>query len=465
MSYPVLRIKGATVLRGSRTVMEDIDLDIVSGEILCLTGPNGSGKSTLLETLAGLHAPRSGEVAMPLPDQQSIPIRDSRGRRTPVPGLSIALQTDGACLDETVIERLKTASMVAGKSLADETIHAAMEKWALSHRSEDRLAVLSQGLRKRVSILAAILPAMQSSEPRIILLDEPSEGLDSASRNLLHDSIFSLKEKGHSMVIATHDEAIIEISDRTAEISSGTISVSGSSHSVGDPPFTDATPTGSAVSALGRWILALEMRNPVDTVQRIVPALLAIFLLHSIGLDAISDGAPSSLAFYILVPALIAILVRPALIDRLKERRSGDWWRAHLGRSIRPLSSIVGSPWLLPIPLTYLSFMVLSNSSPDIDPSAYAWLWLPALSMLDIGAAATAIHMLVSGFERSTAVAASLMMAILVWPFLMLVDATTEILYEGMNFDIGFDTPLGLIICSSLIAASVWGAAVIIPDE
>ena len=465
MSYPVLRIKGATVLRGSRTVMEDIDLDIVSGEILCLTGPNGSGKSTLLETLAGLHAPRSGEVAMPLPDQQSIPIRDSRGRRTPVPGLSIALQTDGACLDETVIERLKTASMVAGKSLADETIHAAMEKWALSHRSEDRLAVLSQGLRKRVSILAAILPAMQSSEPRIILLDEPSEGLDSASRNLLHDSIFSLKEKGHSIVIATHDEAIIEISDRTAEISSGMISVSGSSHSVGDPPFTDATPTGSAVSALGRWILALEMRNPVDTVQRIVPALLAIFLLHSIGLDAISDGAPSSLAFYILVPALIAILVRPALIDRLKERRSGDWWRAHLGRSIRPLSSIVGSPWLLPIPLTYLSFIVLSNSSSDIDPSAYAWLWLPALSMLDIGAAATAIHMLVSGFERSTAVAASLMMAILVWPFLMLVDATTEILYEGMNFDIGFDTPLGLIICSSLIAASVWGAAVIIPDE
>ncbi|MEC8547922.1 MAG: ABC transporter ATP-binding protein [Candidatus Thermoplasmatota archaeon] len=465
MSYPVLRIKGATVLRGSRTVMEDIDLDIVSGEILCLTGPNGSGKSTLLETLAGLHAPRSGEVVMPLPDQQSIPIRDSRGRRTPVPGLSIALQTDGACLDETVIERLKTASMVAGKSLADETIHAAMEKWALSHRSEDRLAVLSQGLRKRVSILAAILPAMQSSEPRIILLDEPSEGLDSASRNLLHDSIFSLKEKGHSIVIATHDEAIIEISDRTAEISSGMISVSGSSHFVGDPPFTDATPTGNAVSALGRWILALEMRNPVDTVQRIVPALLAIFLLHSIGLDAISDGAPSSLAFYILVPALIAILVRPALIDRLKERRSGDWWRAHLGRSIRPLSSIVGSPWLLPIPLTYLSFIVLSNSSPDIDPSAYAWLWLPALSMLDIGAAATAIHMLVSGFERSTAVAASLMMAILVWPFLMLVDATTEILYEGMNFDIGFDTPLGLIICSSLIAASVWGAAVIIPDE
>ena len=465
MSYPVLRIKGATVLRGSRTVMEDIDLDIVSGEILCLTGPNGSGKSTLLETLAGLHAPRSGEVAMPLPDQQSIPIRDSRGRRTPVPGLSIALQTDGACLDETVIERLKTASMVAGKSLADETIHAAMEKWALSHRSEDRLAVLSQGLRKRVSILAAILPAMQSSEPRIILLDEPSEGLDSASRNLLQDSIFSLKDKGHSIVIATHDEAIIEISDRTVEISSGTISVSGSSHSVGDPPFTDATHTGNAVSALGRWILALEMRNPVDTVQRIVPALLAIFLLRSIGLDAISDGAPSSLAFYILVPALIAILVRPALIDRLKERRSGDWWRAHLGRSIRPLSSIVGSPWLLPIPLTYLSFMVLSNSSSDIDPSAYAWLWLPALSMLDIGAAATAIHMLVSGFERSTAVAASLMMAILVWPFLMLVDATTEILYEGMNFDIGFDTPLGLIICSSLIAASVWGAAVIIPDE
>ena len=48
MSYPVLRIKGATVLRGSRTVVEDIDLDVMCGETLCLTGPNGSGKSTLL---------------------------------------------------------------------------------------------------------------------------------------------------------------------------------------------------------------------------------------------------------------------------------------------------------------------------------------------------------------------------------------------------------------------------------
>ena len=200
MSYPVLRINGVTVQRGSRTVVEDIDLDVIRGEMLCLTGPNGSGKSTILETFAGLHAPRSGEVVVP-PGHESIPIRDSKGRRTPVPGLSIALQTDGACLDETVMERLKTASRVAGEPLADETIHAAMEEWTLSHRSEDRLAVLSQGLRKRVSILAAILPAIRSNEPRIILLDEPSEGLDSASRKLLHESIHSLREKGHSIVV------------------------------------------------------------------------------------------------------------------------------------------------------------------------------------------------------------------------------------------------------------------------
>jgi len=463
---PIIRVAHLSkTFKSGCCALNNVSFDVEPGEMVALIGASGSGKSTLLETFAGLHAPRYGEVVVPLPDQESIPIRDSGGRRTPVPGLSIALQTDGACLDETVMERLKTASMVAGKSLTDEIIHAAMERWALYHRSEDRLAVLSQGLRKRVSILAAILPAMQSSEPRIILLDEPSEGLDSASRNLLHESIFSLREKGHSVVIATHDDAIIEISDRIVEISASTISVSGPDHPVDDIPFTDAIPISGAISALGRWILALEMRNPVDTVQRIVPALLALFLLRSIGLDAISDGAPSSLAFYILAPALIAILVRPALIDRLKERRSGDWWRAHLGRSIRPLSSIVGSPWILPIPLTYLSFIVLSNSSSDIDPHAYAWLWLPALSMLDIGAAATAIHMLVSGFERNTAVAASLMMAILIWPFLMLVDATTEILHQGMYFELGFDTPLGLIICSSLISASVWGAAVIIPDE
>ena len=76
-----------------------LDLDIISGEILCLTGPNGSGKSTLLETPRTLEI---GEVVYSS-NHQSIPIK-FKSRRTPVPGLSIALQTDGACLDETVIE-------------------------------------------------------------------------------------------------------------------------------------------------------------------------------------------------------------------------------------------------------------------------------------------------------------------------------------------------------------------------
>tara|TARA_Y100001954_G_C15545314_1_gene471074 strand:+ start:393 stop:719 length:327 start_codon:yes stop_codon:yes gene_type:complete len=108
---------------------------------------------------------------------------------------------------------------------------------------------------------------------------------------------------------------------------------------------------------------------------------------------------------------------------------------------------------------------VISFNATQIDQSAQYWLWLPALALIDIGIAATAIQMLVSGLERSGAVAVSLMMIILIWPFMMTLEATALLLEEGFQYNLGFDTPLGLIILSSLISAGVWLSAVVIPDQ
>ena len=463
---PLLTASGVTVQRGTRVVLKDIDLAIERGEIVTLTGQNGSGKTTLLETIAGLHSLKKGRVKATYTNGNDIIIRDLKGRRTPAPGVSLALQSVGACLDESVIERLRTASSVAGIKIDDEALETEMEKWSVLHRANDRLAILSNGLRKRVSVLSALLPAMFSNHQRLILLDEPGDGMDDESKNILKSSIMMMKDSGHSIVIVTHDTSMVELSDRTVALSNGKITTSiQKSRKPSHVPLLDSYDDNSGIKEFCRWIVAIERRNPVDTIQRLVPALLALFLIRSVGLEDITNQNTYSLAFYLLIPALVSVMARPALIDRLSEERSGDWWRAHLGRSVRPYATILGGPWLLPLPLVYLSFAVISFNATQIDQSAQYWLWLPALALIDIGIAATAIQMLVSGLERSGAVAVSLMMIILIWPFMMTLEATALLLEEGFQYNLGFDTPLGLIILSSLISAGVWLSAVVLPDQ
>ena len=461
----LIRMVGGTVRRGSKTVLRELDLRIHESEVVCIVGDNGSGKSTLLETLAGLHPLREGEIMGPTLNGNQIVVADSEGRTTPLPGLSIALQSDGACLDETVKGRLKMASLVAGTEINDEDLKQIMAEWSIHHRSGDRLATLSNGLRRRVSVLSALIPALKSENHGIVMLDEPSEGMDETSQQLLRSAIQNLRSLGNSVVIATHDQSLVNVADRVIRIQDQTISVTG------EPPESDfggslfRRHNNDAVSEFCRWGVSLEWKNPIDTIHRLVPSIIAILLIGSVGADFIASDGLFSASFYLLLPAFISAMVRPALIDRLNEGRSGDWWRAHMGRSMRPAASVVGSSWLLPLPLTYFAFIIISIGSLDADPNAKFWIWLPALAIIDISVAATGIHLLVSGLRRRGAVAASLMMAVMVWPFLMLVDATSLILQDGMSAKLGFDTPLGLIITSSIISVCIWASSVLIPSD
>ena len=461
----LIRMVGGTVRRGSKTVLRELDLRIHESEVVCIVGDNGSGKSTLLETLAGLHPLREGEIMGPTLNGNQIVVADSEGRTTPLPGLSIALQSDGACLDETVKGRLKMASLVAGTEINDEDLKQIMAEWSIHHRSGDRLATLSNGLRRRVSVLSALIPALKSENHGIVMLDEPSEGMDETSQQLLRSAIQNLRSLGNSVVIATHDQSLVNVADRVIRIQDQTISVTG------EPPESDVGGSlfrrhnNDAVSEFCRWGVSLEWKNPIDTIHRLVPSIIAILLIGSVGADFIASDGLFSASFYLLLPAFISAMVRPALIDRLNEGRSGDWWRAHMGRSMRPAASVVGSSWLLPLPLTYFAFIIISIGSLDADPNAKFWIWLPALAIIDISVAATGIHLLVAGLRRRGAVAASLMMAVMVWPFLMLVDATSLILQDGMSAKLGFDTPLGLIITSSIISVCIWASSVLIPSD
>ena len=153
----LLHVEALTVRRGTRTVLENFNMEIESGNCIILTGDNGSGKSTLIESIAGIIPVQSGKVTIQRP-------------------FGLTLQSGGINGDELVDERLEYATQASGVEETSELL----KHWNLEHRSHDRIGQLSGGLYRRMAVLQGMMPAY-GNQPRICLLDEPSEGLDDDS--------------------------------------------------------------------------------------------------------------------------------------------------------------------------------------------------------------------------------------------------------------------------------------------
>ena len=464
----LLMASGIEVHRGSRTVLNDVDFHLSEGEVVALVGPNGSGKTTLLEACAGLLPLTSGSVSWRSGTGSQRVVRDSDGRRTALPPMGLTLQSDGMCGEENVEERLATALCVAGR-LTDEAKMAEMlSAWGLEHRRADRISQLSGGLRRRLAVLCGLAPAALCGDSRVALLDEPSEGLDESARALLAGWLRALASMGHGVLVATHDAEVIRCADRVVSVEGGMLTES-TGESQGAPaqlPQPDGSSEPSTLGSLMRWALRMEMRNPIDTVGRAVPAIVAMLLAYAlVGELDLSHAGNDMLAALVLVPAFITAVVSPALVRRLAEADCGRWWAAVVGPMTRPANSLVGASLILPIPLTYLSWFVLAGSfDSDASSEVLRWLWLPAVAMLDVAIAAAALHLLVADLRRASAAAASLLLLVLVWPFLELTDALSTIMTDGMSFGLGMGDPLVTCLIASLTSALVWAVAVFLPE-
>ena len=472
---PVLKASGITVTRGPRTVIQELDLEIFRGDIVCFVGENGSGKTTLIESLVGILPLTKGQVEWFSEKDESLIIRNHSGTREKPHPFGLTLQSDGVCGEEKVTERVITALNVAGIDCSQMEAERILEEWGMSHRGEDRVSQLSAGLRRRLAVISGMAPAMMCEAPRLVFLDEPSEGLDSFSKGVLKKWISELSHYGNTIAIASHDEEIISCSSRILTIESGEISESNNTIEeflIPERKFLDEKQS-KTVSSLFSWSYSIERRNPVDTIGKATPAILALLLSYSVltGMD-MSQATLSNTnignhlgAALILTPAFISAVISPAMIRRLSEEECGKWWSAVCGPQFRPASSIMASSILLPLPLTYLSWFVLGGSLPvDSSEEILRWLWLPSLVMIDISCAATALHLLVSDLRRSGAAVASLLLIVLIWPFMELVDALSIIMEVGMSSDISIGGPLASIIIASIISAMVWAVAVVIPD-
>lgn len=466
--HPLIRLSGLEIHRGNRLVISDLDFELAEGEMAALVGSNGCGKTTLLETCAGMHTISSGSVNWKYDSNKMVIVRDSDGRRKSLPPMGLTLQKNGISGEETVIERIKTVLKVSGCEYDEVKISELLDCWGLKHRSLDRVSQLSGGLARRLSVLSGLAPALLSRRSRVVLLDEPSEGLDKSAKLLLINWLRALIQRGHGIIVATHDIDLISSADRTLSFADNR-EITISTKSQPESNFIIPTCTNNIrirkTRSLFNWAYTMEIRNPVDTLNRLIPAILALFLSHTlVSEEDISALGVDFLSALILLPPFISVVIPPAIISRYAEENCGRWWSAIIGPNFRISSSIIGSSLLLPLPLIYISWFILSDNLSVADNSVVYWLWLPCLVMYVVAVAASSLHLLVSDLRRSGASVVSLLLLVLVWPFIELVDSLEMIILEGMSLGVSLDDPIFMMVLAGIISLLVWMVSVYLPE-
>jgi ABC-2 type transport system ATP-binding protein len=213
MYESVVTINNFTKTYGDFVAVDDISVEVQQGEIFGLLGPNGAGKTTTLECLEGLRQPDDGELQIKGVDPQSEPgkLRNMIG---------VQLQTSGLPDNMTVEESLKIFSAYHGVQPRYELL----SRMGLEEKKKTQYHQLSTGQQRRLSLALAV-----NHEPQLIILDEPTAGLDVSSRTELHNMMQELKSQGTTLILATHDMAEAEkMTDRVAILLRGKIVATGS---------------------------------------------------------------------------------------------------------------------------------------------------------------------------------------------------------------------------------------------
>lgn len=200
MSVPVLDVRQLSRRFGARLALDRVDLRVESGEIVGLVGPNGSGKSTLLRLLAGFSRPTGGEARVfgfdPWFERERV-MAKARFAFAP-PALIETL---------TAREHLELLPGVGGVKVDAADVERVLHVVGLAQRSDDRVRTFSFGMRQRLAIALTLLP-----RPELVVLDEPTEGLDPLAVLELRAVLARLaREHGVAVLLSSH--LLIEIDE------------------------------------------------------------------------------------------------------------------------------------------------------------------------------------------------------------------------------------------------------------
>ncbi|MDQ3728305.1 MAG: ABC transporter ATP-binding protein [Actinomycetota bacterium] len=179
-TQPVIEVRGVGHAFGERAALRDVSFSAAPGELLAVIGPNGAGKTTLLSILAGIREPDSGTVVVP-------------GKVGWVP------QQAALYRRLTVEENLRLFARLEECADVEAAVERMLDQTGLRERRADQIATLSGGNQQRVNIAIGLLSA-----PAVLLLDEPSTGLDPRQRERLWEFVLALAGEGTSVIYTTH---------------------------------------------------------------------------------------------------------------------------------------------------------------------------------------------------------------------------------------------------------------------
>jgi len=215
VSTPVIDVRGLTKRFGDKTVVDGLNMRVEKGQIYGFLGPNGSGKTTSIRMLCGLLTPDAGEgtcLGMDI-GKQAQQIKRRVGYMT---------QRFSWYEDLSIAENLTFAARLYGVPKVAKTVDAALDRLGLSARRQQLAGTLSGGWKQRLALAAALL-----HEPDLLLLDEPTAGVDPKARREFWEHIHDLTAEGMTVLVSTHymDEA--ERCHRLAYIALGKLLVEG----------------------------------------------------------------------------------------------------------------------------------------------------------------------------------------------------------------------------------------------
>ncbi|MFJ2032994.1 ABC transporter ATP-binding protein [Streptosporangium sp. NPDC087985] len=220
---PLIRARGLIKRFGDFTAVDGIDLEVAPGEAFGFLGPNGAGKSSTMRMISCVSMPTSGELRILGMD----PRREGSRIRA---RLGVCPQLDNLDPDLSVRENLTTYARYFGLSRSEARRRAAelLEFAQLQEKADSQVEPLSGGMKRRLTIARAMV-----NEPELVLLDEPTTGLDPQARHLLWERLFRLKQRGTTLVLTTHymDEAE-QLCDRLVVMDGGRIVAEGSPRSL-----------------------------------------------------------------------------------------------------------------------------------------------------------------------------------------------------------------------------------------
>ncbi len=310
-----LEVERLTKVYGEVRALDSVTFSVVEGEIFGLLGPNGSGKTTLMEVVAGIRSPTSGSVR--------VFGLDAFRRREEVSRL-IGFNPQETMLygDLSGWENLRFVAALYGLDGREfrERVKELSEILGIRHFLDRRVDRLSGGQRRRISLMASVLHS-----PRLLILDEPTVGLDPEARRDFWDVIWRLRDEGSTILLSTHYmEEADELCDRVAIIDRGRVVA------LGRPEELKRRHGGTA-----RVIVYPKLRL-LEEVERVLREMGLEVTRTGDGL-AVETGNPEE-----RVPRLTAYLSSRGLRPERIEIRSPTLEDVFLNLTGRPLAEVMG---------------------------------------------------------------------------------------------------------------------------